>query len=213
MTGLTARLGPTGIAAIVTAVLIVFGLGAVIIPSLGGGGDASAPQAAGPPPDVAPPSAADTSSAPAPEPTTGTPTPTTAQTTLVAANFNAGYEDRVVQQINGERRKHRCEALQVDGKLRTAARGHAADMAARDFTGTRGSDGSSPQDRISAAGFSGGFADELTAKGGDAGDVVKRWMHDDDTKDMLLDCDITSIGVGAAMRGRTAYWTVDTGRA
>ncbi|WP_426510600.1 CAP domain-containing protein [Dactylosporangium sp. McL0621] len=209
MTGLTARLGPTGIAAIVTAVLIVFGLGAVIIPALAGGGDSSAPHAAAPPPDVAPPSAADASSAPAPT----TEAPTTAQTTLVAANFNAGYEDRVVQLINSERRKKRCEALRVDTKLRSAARGHAADMAAKDFTDARGSDGSSPQDRVSAAGFSGGFADELTAKGGDAGDVVKHWLHDGDAKDTLLDCDTTSIGVGAAMRGRTPYWTVDTGRA
>jgi uncharacterized protein YkwD len=211
MTGLTARLGPLGIAGVVTAVLIVFGLGAVIIPGLTGGGDDSPATA---------PAAAQSAAAPPPAPSSAPPateeppaTPTTAQTTLVAANFNASYEDRVVQLINGERRKKRCEAVKVDGKLRAAARGHAADMAARDFTGTKGTDGSSPQDRISAAGFSGGFADELTAKGGDAGDVVKHWMRDDDGKDALLDCDITSIGVGAAMRGRTPYWTVDTGRA
>ncbi|MFD0581999.1 CAP domain-containing protein [Dactylosporangium darangshiense] len=85
-------------------------------------------------------------------------------------------------------------------------------MASRDFTGSRGSDGSDAAARVQAAGYS-GFADELTAKGGDAGDVVKRWLHDGNTHDMLVDCAITSIGVGAAMRGRTPYWTADTGRA
>jgi uncharacterized protein YkwD len=206
------RLGPTGVAALVAGVLVVFGLGAVIVPALTDGGGPSNAERAAPPavqPQAAPPSApAPADSAPADT----SATPATARTTLVAANFNTGYEDRVVQLINGERRKKRCEALKVDARLRSAARAHAADMAAKDFTGSRGSDGSDAAGRVSGAGFS-GFADELTAKGGDAGDAVKRWMRDDDAQDMLLDCGLTSIGVGAAMRGRTPYWTVDTGRA
>ncbi|WP_432836091.1 CAP domain-containing protein [Dactylosporangium sp. CA-092794] len=210
--GLAARLGPTGIAALVAGVLILFGLGSLIIPALSDGGSTSAaeqpaaPLAGDPEPaqSSAPPPASD------PEPTSAA--PTTARTTLVAANFNTGYEDRVAQLINNERRKEKCDPLRVDPKLRTAARAHAADMAARDFTGARGSDGSDPAARAQAAGYA-SFADELTAKGGDPGDVVKHWMHDDDSKNMLVDCDITSIGVGAAMRGRTPYWSADTGRA
>ncbi|GAB3871993.1 hypothetical protein GCM10027610_136670 [Dactylosporangium cerinum] len=69
-----------------------------------------------------------------------------------------------------------------------------------------------PQDRVSKAGYS-GFSDELVAKGGDAGDVVKSWLRDDNDREILLDCATKSIGVGAAMRGKTPYWTVDTGRA
>ncbi|GAA3457474.1 CAP domain-containing protein [Dactylosporangium matsuzakiense] len=211
--GLLTRLGPTGIAAAVTGILVLFGLGAVIIPAAAGaGGDSST---AAPAPGLTPSVAAPQSAAPPSAPPTSEPaatTPNAAKTTLVAANFNGGYEDRVVQLINGERRKERCGPMRVDAKLRAAARTHAADMAAGDFTGARGSDGSSPQDRAAAAGF-GGFEDELTARGGDPGDVVKHWMRDDDAHDMLLDCDITSIGVGAALRGRTPYWTVDTGRA
>ncbi|WP_432986708.1 CAP domain-containing protein [Dactylosporangium sp. CA-233914] len=208
--GLAARLGPTGIAAIVAGGLVLFGLGAVIIPGLTGGGsqppraEAEQPVSPGPSASAAPP--------PGAPPTSAAPPPATAATTLVAANFHNGYEDRVVQLINGERRKKKCDPLRTDAKLRAAARGHAADMAAGGFTGSRGSDGSGAQDRVSAAGFD-GFADEVTAKGGDPGDVVKHWMRDSNAKDVLLDCDITSIGVGAAMRGKTPYWTVDTGRA
>jgi uncharacterized protein YkwD len=214
--GLTARrlidrLGPTGIAAIVAGVLVLFGLGAVIVPSLTDGADTSNAERAAPP-AVQPQPTPSGGPAGASSPPAASAAPSAARTTLVAANFNTGYEDRVVQLINSERRKQRCAAFKVDAKLRGAARGHAADMAAKDFTGSRGSDGSDAAGRVGAAGFS-GFADEATAKGGDAGDVVKHWMRDDDAKDMLLDCDLTSIGVGAAMRGRTPYWTVDTGRA
>jgi uncharacterized protein YkwD len=208
--GLAAKLGPTGIAAVVAGVLVLFGLGALIIPALGSDGGADQRAA---PPVVAQPAAAPASdAATGAPPTIDAPAPTAVKTTLVAANFNAGYEDRVVQLINGERRKDKCDPMRVDAKLRTAARGHAADMASKDFTGGKGSDGSDAQARAEAAGFA-GFEDELTAKGGDPGDVVKQWMRNDDAQNMLLDCDITSIGVGVAMRGRTPYWTVDTGRA
>ncbi|GGM20145.1 CAP domain-containing protein [Dactylosporangium sucinum] len=206
------RLGPVGVAAAVTAVLVLAGLGFLIVPALTGNGPAPgiASEAAL---DDAPPSSAVPSVA-AP-PSSAAPTsakPASAAATLVAANFNNSYEDRVVQLVNNERRKEKCEPVRMDAKLRTAARAHSADMAAGDFTGTKGSDGSNPSERAQRAGFS-GFQNELVAKGGDAGDVVKRWLRDDNSRDVLVNCDITSIGVGAAMRGRTAYWTVDTGRA
>ncbi|MFC4996763.1 CAP domain-containing protein [Dactylosporangium cerinum] len=211
--GLIARLGgPTGVAAIVTAILILFGIGAVVVPALSdGGGEPSAAAAAAQPAPAAGGSEEATgaaSSAPAPSTavTTGKASPT------VNASFNSGYEDRVVQLVNGERRKAKCEPLRMHPQLRTAARAHSADMAARDFSRSEGSDGSSPQDRVSKAGYS-GFSDELVAKGGDAGDVVKSWLRDDNDREILLDCATKSIGVGAAMRGKTPYWTVDTGRA
>ena len=209
--GLAARLGPTGIAAIVTGVLIVFGLGAVIIPALTDGGTVNSN--AQPPPAVAETTGSPAASS-APPPSSAAPSTmsTTKQPTMVAADFNTSYEDRVVQLVNGERRKEKCEPVRMNGQLRTAARTHSADMAANDFTDSKGSDGSGPGDRATTAGYN-GFADELIAKGGDAGDVVKHWLRDDDDREVLVDCGITSIGVGAAMRGRTAYWTVDTGRA
>jgi uncharacterized protein YkwD len=209
--GLLARLGgPTGVAAIATAVLILFGIGAVIVPALsdGSGEPSSAAAAAAPAPATsaagAEPTAAASSAAPAT--TSAKATPST------GASFNSGYEDRVVQLVNGERRKARCEAVRMHPQLRAAARAHSADMAGGNFSRSEGSDGSSPDDRVSRAGYS-GFSDELVAKGGDAGDVVKSWLRDDDDREVLLDCATKSIGVGAAMRGRTPYWTVDTGRA
>jgi uncharacterized protein YkwD len=212
--GLVARLGPTGIAAVVTAVLILFGIGAMIVPALtDGGGGPSAASAAGPATtdgatgttgttEAAPSSAAPPSTAA----TTGKASPT------LNASFNSGYEDRVVQLINHERRKARCEALRMHPQLRAAARAHSADMLTHDFSRSQGSDGSSPEDRVAKAGYN-GFSGELVDKGGDAGDVVKGWLRDDDGRELLLDCAVRSVGVGAAMRGRTPYWTVDAGRA
>ncbi|MEV4511427.1 CAP domain-containing protein [Dactylosporangium sp. NPDC049525] len=210
--GLIARLGgPTGVAAIATAVLILFGIGAMIVPALTDGGDepsAAAAAAAPAPADTPEPTEAPASSAapPSTAATTGKASPT------VNASFNSGYEDRVVQLVNSERRKAKCEAVRMHPQLRAAARAHSADMLTHDFSRTQGSDGSSAQDRVSKAGYT-GFSDELVAKGGDAGDVVKGWLRDGGDRDVLLDCATKSIGVGAAMRGKTPYWTVDTGRA
>lgn len=214
--GLMARLGPIGIAAIVTAVLIVFGIGAIIVPALTGGGAEPSAAAAATPAAAAPLPATEGTEVPVAA-TSAAATPSTAATTAkpsptLNAGFNSGYEDRVVQLVNGERRKAKCEALRMHPQLRAAARAHSADMVTHDFSRSEGSDGSSPEDRVRAAGYS-GFADELVAKGGDAGDVVKSWLRDRNDRDVLLDCATKSIGVGAAMRGRTPYWTVDTGRA
>src|SRR5262249_15408946 len=115
--------------------------------------------------------------------------------TLIAANFNSGYEERVVQLVNNERRREHCEPARMNGQLRNAARIHSADMAAKDFNNSAGSDGSTPADRARQVGY-GDVAGELTAKGGDAGDVVKRWLHGDTNRNVLVDCDIKSIGVG-----------------
>ena len=209
--GLVARLGPTGIAAAVTAVLILFGIGAMIIPALtdGGGEPSAAAAAAEPAPQGTPEAATEAASSAAPPSTAAT---TGKATPTVNASFNSGYEDRVVQLVNSERRKAKCEALRMHPQLRAAARAHSADMLTHDFSQSQGSDGSSPEDRVRQAGYS-GFAGELVDKGGDAGDVVKSWLRDGDDREILLDCATRSIGVGAAMRGRTPYWTVDTGRA
>jgi uncharacterized protein YkwD len=207
--GLLARLGPVGIAAVAAGVLILFGVGAVVVPALTEG-SASPTNRTGPTNPVSQPTTETSSSAPGVVPSTAP--ATTGAPTLIAANFNSGYEDRVVQLVNNERRKGRCEPVRMNGQLRNAARMHSADMAARDFNDSVGSDGSTPADRAAQAGY-GALAGELTAKGGDAGDVVKRWLHDDNKREVLVDCAVRSIGVGAAMRGRTAYWTVDTGRA
>lgn len=211
--GLMARLGgPIGVAAIATAVLIVFGIGAVIVPALSGGGGEPSAAAAAP----APAPATTTSDEPAGQTQSAAP-PSTAPTTVKAsptvnASFNSGYEERVVQLVNSERRKAKCEGVRMHPQLRAAARSHSADMLTHDFSRSEGSDGSSPGDRVRKAGYN-GFSDELVAKGGDPGDVVKSWLRDDDDRDILLDCATKSIGVGAAVRGRTPYWTVDTGRA
>ncbi|GAA2604060.1 hypothetical protein GCM10010399_38780 [Dactylosporangium fulvum] len=209
--GLVDRLGPVGIAAIATGVLVLFGMGAVIIPALTDG-EPSTSNAQPAAPETVVEQAGEPISASPPQSASPAGKPSSAAPTLVSANFNANYEDRVVQLVNNERRKEKCEPVRMNAQLRTTARAHSADMAVNNVTGSRGSDGSDPAARAKKAGYS-EFADELTARGGDAGDVVKGWLRNDNDRDVLVDCDIRSIGVGAAMRGRTAYWTVDTGRA
>ncbi|MFD0581998.1 spore germination YkwD domain-containing protein [Dactylosporangium darangshiense] len=123
MRQLVDRLGPTGVAALVAAVLVLFGLGSLIVPALTDGGGTSNAERAAPPAAPAAEPAASSAPAASGAPSSAATTPGAARTTLVAANFNTGYEDRVVQLINGERRKEKCQPLRVDAKLRAAARG------------------------------------------------------------------------------------------
>jgi uncharacterized protein YkwD len=204
------------LATIAAGGLAVFGVFALLLPSLIGGGSPSAPpvhNAASPagvtaaPSQNAPSTAATSASAPSAGP------PSATATTVPATVGNTRFEQQVVALINNERRHGRCPTLRVDGKLRAAARSHSADMATNTFVGQTGTDGSSAIDRMQKAGYPQGLS-ELVARGGDSPQaVVRSWTRDRADRAELLDCGARAIGVGVAFRGKTAYWTADFGRA
>ncbi|GAA0721756.1 hypothetical protein Drose_07955 [Dactylosporangium roseum] len=212
--GLLDRLGPVGSATITTGVPVRHDLSAVIIPALTDGGPSTgnaqpaAPETVvertGEPTSVAP----SQSASPAGKSSSAAPA-------LGSAKFNTNYEDRIVQLVNNGRRKERCEPVRMNGQIRTAARANSADPATNNVTGGRGNDGSDPAARAAKAGYS-EFAGELTARrgdAGDAGDAVRGRPRDDNDRDVPVGRDIRPVGGGAAMRGRTACRTMDTGRA
>jgi uncharacterized protein YkwD len=210
------RPGPVVIAAIVAGVLVVFGLSALVIPPMLSGGSnttATGGNAAG----AAPPPAAETSTEPTAEPSTGpsadvSPTASAKASPTAAVAGNARLEEQVLALVNNERRRARCDAVRMDERLRTAARTHSADMAQTNRVDQTGSDGSSPLDRMRKAGYPQGLA-EILARGDDsAQEVVRNWLRDRSDRNAILDCDAKAIGVGVALRGRTPFWTLDTGR-
>jgi len=210
------RPSPLILAAIAAGGLAVFGVFALLLPSLIGGGTASNPSP--PVPNAALPSGV--TAAPSPDgPSAAVPTPSGAvppsatATTVPAVVGNARFEQQVVAFINNERRRGHCPALRADGKLRAAARAHSADMATNNFVSHTGTDGSSATDRMQKAGYPQGLS-ELLARGADSPQaVVRSWTRDRSDRAQLLDCDARAIGVGVAFRGKTAYWTADFGRA
>jgi uncharacterized protein YkwD len=207
------RPSPVVLAAIAAGTLAVFGVFALLLPSLIGGSSPSASsptvQNAAPLPPVTqaptetPPSAAPTATA----------TPSAATTTAAAVVGNARFEQQVFGLVNAERRRSHCEPLRMDGKLRAAARAHSADMATNNVVGHTGSDGSSPADRMRKAGYPQALSENLARGPGSPQVVVRAWMRDRADRANILDCDARAMGVGVAFRGRTPYWTQDFGRA
>jgi uncharacterized protein YkwD len=212
------RPGPVAIAAIVASVLVIFGVGAIVIPELTSGGTATTNRAGtGPTGAAAPPVTVATSDPANPDVISDTPTPTatstTAHPTQSAVTGNPKFEDQVVSLVNDERRKAHCQPVRMDDKLRTAARAHSVDMAVNNFVDHTGTDGSSPQDRMRTAGYTQGLSENIDRGHNSPQDVMKAWMHNGDDRGNILNCAAKAIGVGIAYRGKTPYWTQNFGRA
>ncbi|WP_200419786.1 CAP domain-containing protein [Streptomyces sp. Y2F8-2] len=148
------------------------------------------------------------SSAPATTAPSTRPTASSAPTSSAPASATA----RVVALVNSERAKVGCAPLTVNSKLAKAAQAHSADMAAHQNMSHTGSDGSSPGDRITSAGYSWSSYGENIAYGYSTPEsVMAGWMASPGHKRNILDCGFKEIGVGLAQPG--SYWTQDFGTA
>jgi uncharacterized protein YkwD len=215
------RPGPIGIAVIVAAVLAAFGLGAAIVSPMFSGkpaGSAAGLTTNGPAGVAAPqPLVSDGPDAGASATPGDEPSPTAAATTAAPQqNTDAallGFENAVVGLVNDERRRHHCDPVRNNGDLHTAARAHSQDMGANGKLDHDGSDGSSPQDRMRAAGYGKPLSENIAAGFRSPQQVMDGWMHSRSHRDNILDCDAKAVGVGLAIgRDGRAYWTQDFGR-
>ncbi|MGW5427177.1 CAP domain-containing protein [Streptomyces sp. NPDC004059] len=140
-------------------------------------------------------------------PSTAKPTPTPTPTATAS-----GATARVVQLVNAERAKVGCHPLTVNAKLTKAAQAHSADMAAHRNMSHTGSDGSSPGDRITRAGYTWSAYGENVAYGyATPEQVMTGWMNSPGHRANILNCSYKEIGVGLAQPG--SYWTQDFGTA
>ncbi|MFE9169675.1 CAP domain-containing protein [Streptomyces kebangsaanensis] len=157
-----------------------------------------APSAGTPSGTPAAPAAPSTSAAPTP-PSTPAPTATASGTTA-----------RVVELVNSERGKAGCSPLTVNATLTKAAQAHSEDMAAHRNMSHTGSDGSSPGDRITRAGYTWRTYGENVAYGYSTPEqVMAGWMSSPGHKANILNCSFKEIGVGLAQPG--SYWTQNFG--
>lgn len=149
-------------------------------------------------------------------PATGTPAPTVTASapasTPPAATTASGVVARIVQLVNAERAKVGCSPLTLNADLGKAAQAHSDDMAAHQNMSHTGSDGSSPGDRITSAGYSWSSYGENVAYGYSTPEqVMAAWMASPGHKANILNCGFQEIGVGLAEPGD--YWTQDFGTA
>ena len=142
--------------------------------------------------------------APAPPPPDSDPPSSSQQT---------AYENEVVDLTNAERAKQGCAALRTDERLRTAARRHSVDMDQRDYFSHESPDGTTPWDRMRAAGYDAPAAENIARGYPSPEAVVEGWMNSDGHRANILNCDLKAIGVGVQLGDGGPWWTQDFGSA
>lgn len=208
---------PLAIGGVIVAVIAAFGLGAIVLPTLRGNaapdpGRAAYQQQPAPGGGSVDVPTIDSSADPAPtdEPTESPEASPSGSSTPPTSGDNQ-LEAQLVSLLNAERRRARCGPVRVESRLRTSAQTHSLDMAGRNFLNLTGSDRSSPTDRMNQAGYGQGKS-EVVARGPvDARSVIRAWVRGQQQRRTVLDCSVRAVGVGVALRGRTAYWTADFG--
>lgn len=102
--------------------------------------------------------------------------------------------------INAQRADAGCGALAVDDSLATKAQEHSAAMRDRDYFGlTDPVDGSVLDEGARAAAIARGSSDPAS--------VVAGWMADSQYRSALLDCALTTVGIGTADGDGGPWWT------
>ncbi|MFI8952112.1 CAP domain-containing protein [Streptomyces sp. NPDC053750] len=148
------------------------------------------------------------------KPTPSAPAATTpaSPSTPAATAPASGDVAKVVELVNAERGKAGCSPVTVNAALTKAAQAHSEDMAATGTMSHSGSNGSSPEDRISNAGYNWSTYGENVAYGYETPEkVMAGWMSSPGHRENILNCEFKEIGVGLAQPG--SYWTQDFGTA
>lgn len=132
-----------------------------------------------------------------------------APATVPAAGVSA--ENLAVKLTNAQRAEHGCAALRVDVRLRTAAREHSKDMHARHYFEHDSPDGTTPWDRIKAAGYSAPGAENIAMGYATARAVIDGWMNSPGHRANILNCSLKAVGIGIEYGQAGPWWTQDFG--
>jgi uncharacterized protein YkwD len=116
--------------------------------------------------------------------------------------------DTVVDLVNEERESAGCSPVSVDAQLAEAAHEHAQDQAETEQMSHTGSDGSTPGERATRAGYEWSSIGENVAWGTTSPErVMEMWMESPHHRENILNCDYEHIGVDEV----DGYWTQDFG--
>jgi hypothetical protein len=119
--------------------------------------------------------------------------------------------------INEARRQFNLSPLKYVYELSVVAQNHTADMAAYQYTGHNGSDGSFPAERFLRHGYPHAYAGEATAWGFEhAYQAVEFWVNSPDHRRIILNQWATDLGVAYTADYKAPnvwYWTSEYGNA
>lgn len=125
------------------------------------------------------------------------------------AEGNLDFEVRALKLANIERQKRNLPPLVMDPDLVTAARGHSADMACRNYFSHYGKESSTPFDRMRSAGYEMLYAGENIYAGpeiyNDPAQAVRHWMNSSSHRAAILNPNYTEAGVGYYFYKPAAY--------
>lgn len=146
----------------------------------------------------------------APRTVTTTSAPKAATTSVRNA---ASYEQQVLTLTNAQRAAAGCPALVMNSTLSGVARSHSQDMAAKGYFDHNSLDGTTPAQRLTAAGYTyRQMAENIAAGQSTPADVMTSWMGSAGHKANILNCSLKELGVGFATGGPYGtYWTQDFG--
>ncbi|WP_426403053.1 CAP domain-containing protein [Streptomyces sp. R-07] len=129
-----------------------------------------------------------------------------------AAGKAARFVQDVVALANAEREKAGCGPLRSEGHLRTAAQGHADDMAARDYYEHHSPEGRDAGDRMSGAGYAWSAWGENIHRGPRTpARAMADWMDSPAHRANILNCSFRDIGVGVTLAANGPWWVQDFG--
>jgi uncharacterized protein YkwD len=161
-------------------------------------------------PTTAPATITATSTTSTPQPNTTTSAPPKALPSSAAPPRPAGTDvEQVVALANQARADSGCAALTVDAKLTAAATEHSTDMSTRDYFSHTTPEGVAFDQRIENAGYATPGAENIARGQESAEDVMDAWMKSKGHRANILNCQLTTIGVGLSTDGW--YWTQDFG--
>jgi len=118
--------------------------------------------------------------------------------------------DAVLALVNAERATSGLRPLRLDTAAADAAYDHAVDMDVRQYFDHYSPEGTSPGQRLTAAGCTfGGWAENIAMGQPTPAAVMTAWMNSPGHRANILSPNLTHVGVGVRYGTGTVYWVQD----
>jgi hypothetical protein len=133
-------------------------------------------------------------------------------TEVVRAQVALSDADEVLVMVNQARAEAGVPPLRANAALQTAAQSWAQYMALNNYLNHIGRNGSTPADRMAAAGYQGGTTGENLAKGlSNPISVMNAWLHSSSHRVNILNPNFTDLGVGVYTSAYGIFWVQNFG--
>ncbi|WP_425092456.1 CAP domain-containing protein [Tropicimonas sp. S265A] len=119
----------------------------------------------------------------------------------------------ILDSVNALRQAAGTAPLQLNSELTAAAATHSRDMAVQNRPWHFGSDGSSPIERVTRAGYPGGLRGELVSETYETElETLSAWMEEPGSRDVILDPTAEDMGFAWYQEPNgKLWWTLVTG--